>query len=53
MGEAIMVTAMNGGMSSGDLVVVEPDRERAAELRSSLAARCGAAAATSVQRGGR
>jgi pyrroline-5-carboxylate reductase len=36
MGEAMMVTALKGGMSANDIVLVEPDPERAAQLRDSL-----------------
>jgi pyrroline-5-carboxylate reductase len=39
MGEALMVTAMKGGMSAGDIVAVEPDAGRAAELRECLQVR--------------
>jgi pyrroline-5-carboxylate reductase len=39
MGEALIVTAMKGGMSVGDIVAVEPDQERAAGLRESLQVR--------------
>ncbi len=39
MGEALMVTAMNGGVKAGEIVVVEPNEERAAELRESLGVR--------------
>lgn len=39
MGQALIVTAVNGGLSVGDIVVVEPDRARAAELRDTLGVR--------------
>jgi pyrroline-5-carboxylate reductase len=39
MGEALIVTAVNGGVSSDDIVVVEPDQARAAGLRDSLGVR--------------
>jgi len=35
MGEALIEAAGGGGMSAGDIVVVEPDQARAAELRDS------------------
>src|SRR5271155_2019408 len=35
MGEALVEAAVNGGMSAGDIVAVEPDKARAAELRDS------------------
>jgi pyrroline-5-carboxylate reductase len=41
MGEALIVTAVNGGMRAGDITVVEPDARRAAALRDSLGVRTG------------
>ena len=35
MGEALIEAAVNGGMSAGDIVAVEPDQARAAGLRDS------------------
>ena len=39
MGEALMRTAVHGGMPPGEIVVVEPDQDRAAGLRASLGVR--------------